>query len=93
MSKSKIMGKLQILAKKYLDKDIKTLVKHKYLDNTLAVTDEGLEFLASFLYSHFKAELADEARKQSKDKQEEEDCDDCDGCDNCEVDKKGKKKK
>lgn len=74
-SAKETMSKLKILAKKYLDKDIKTMVKHKVLDNTLDVTDEGLEQLAAFLVSHHKAEFAQFLREQEKDKDVEDDDD------------------
>lgn len=67
------MFKLQTLAKKYLDKDIKVLVKHKLLDNTLQPTDKGLEFLASYLFSVYKKELAAELRAEVKE-EDDEDC-------------------
>jgi hypothetical protein len=66
------MTKLEILAKKFLDKDIKILVKHKLLNKDLSVTDEGLEFLVAFLFAEYKAPLAAELRKQLKEDEGEE---------------------
>jgi hypothetical protein len=66
------MTKLEILAKKFLDPDIKVLVRHKLLNKDLSVTDEGLEFLAAYLFAEHKKGLADELRKQVKEDESEE---------------------
>lgn len=67
------MSQLSKLAKKLLDPDTKALVKAGVLDNELEVTDEGADFVLTFLVEKNKVELAKEARKQLREQKKEED--------------------
>ena len=61
--------KLSLLARKLLDRDIRTLVKAGILNEQLEVAD--IQYVLGFIVSKFKNELALEARKDKKDKEEE----------------------
>ena len=66
------MSQLSKLAKKLLDADTKALVKAGVLDNELDVTEEGVDFVISFLIDKNKEELAKEARKQLQEQKKED---------------------
>lgn len=66
------MNKLEILAKRFLDSDLKVAVKYKMLNKDLSVTEEGAEFLAAYLWAEHKTGLADALRKQKDEDDEEE---------------------
>jgi hypothetical protein len=61
--------KLSLLARKLLDRDIRTLVRAGILNEQLEVAD--IQYILNFIVYKFKDELALEARKDKKDKEEE----------------------
>lgn len=71
--KKKPMSKLTTLAKKMLDSDLRAFVKLGVLDDSLEITDKGVDFLLAQYLSENKVRLAKEARKTLKEEKEKED--------------------
>lgn len=89
------VAKLKVLQKRFLDPDVRSFIKAGLLDNDLSVNDDGLQFLADFLFSKFKGELGEEVRsilkgKKKKDCESSCECGECGDCD--EEDEKPSKK-
>lgn len=66
-----VMQKLNILAKKFLDPETKTLVKAGILSNCLEVTAEGQAFINTFIMGEFKTKIAAAAKELLKEQKEE----------------------
>lgn len=63
------MNKLTILAKKLLDADTKVFVKAGILDESLEITDEGVDFLLAQYLADNKERLAAAAKELIKEEE------------------------
>lgn len=70
--KGGVLNKMKFLLKKYIDKDIKVLVKAGDLDSDLNRTSQGGTLLSDFLFDKFKTELADIRRAELREDKEDD---------------------
>lgn len=62
-----IMNSLSMMAKKLLDSDTKTLIKARFLDEELNLSEEGIEALNTILFGIHKADMVKLAKESLKE--------------------------
>lgn len=64
------MSRLKLLARRFLDEDIRAMIKAGILNNDLTVARK--DFVLTWLVSQYKEELGEVARLELEEKEEEE---------------------
>lgn len=78
--KGSTMTKLSAIMKTVLDKDLRAMQKLGYLDGSLEVTEEGMQWLAAQYVKLNKAELGKVAQEELKDRKKSKKCKSSDSC-------------
>jgi len=61
---------LSTLAKKLIDKDLRTLIKAGFMDDSLNLTQEGKQEVWALLYDKFKKDLVEAAEEKLEEDRE-----------------------